>query len=132
MPEPSRIPLVWAPLLRPLAALVGSRASRCWVEVGPDRLTASFGALAYAEVPRSAIRSAALRPWPRWYGFGVRWYGWGAVGFVGQSQGVVELILDPPVKVRAVLPREVRRLALSPEDPDRLLALLGEPAGPGL
>jgi hypothetical protein len=131
MPESSRLPLVWAPLLRPLAALVGSRAGRCWVEVGPDRLTASFGALAYAEVPRSAIRFAVLRSWPWWYGFGVRWYGWAAVGFVGRGTGVVELTLDPPIQVRAVVPRRVRRLALSPGDPDRLLALLGGATGPG-
>ncbi len=130
MPESTRIPLVWAPLLRPIGALVGGLPSRSWVEVGPDRLIASFGPLAYAEVPRSAIREAAIRPWRWWYGYGIRWYGWGAAGFVGRSQGVVELTLDPPVEVRAVLRRTVRRLALSPEDPRRLLALLGV-AAPG-
>ena len=130
MIETVRIPLVWAPLLRPLGALVGGLSSRSWVEVGPDRLTASFGPLAYAEVPRPSIRAAVLRPWPWWYGYGIRWYGWGAAGFVGRGRGVVELTLEPPVEVRAVLRRKVRRLALSPEDPERLLSLLGVPADP--
>lgn len=127
MPESSRIPLVWAPWWRLVAALIGSTPSRCWVEVGPEKMTASFGPLAWAEVPRAAIRSAAARRWPWWAGYGIRWYGWGTAGFVGRSKGVIEITLDPPVEVRAVLRRTVCRLALSPEDPDRLLALLGVP-----
>jgi hypothetical protein len=127
MTESTRVPLVWAPVWRPVGALIGSVASRCWVEVGPDKVTASFGPLAWAEVPRASIRLAAVRRWPWWYGYGIRWYGWGAVGFVGRGKGVVELTLEPSVEVRAVLRRTVRRLSLSPDDPGRLLALLGVP-----
>jgi len=127
MSEAIRLPLVWAPLLRPLAALVGSGAGRCWVEVGPDRVTAAFGRWAFAEIPRSAVRSATRIPWPWWYGRGIRWYGRGAVGFVGRGWGVVELTLEPPVEMRAVVRRRVGRLALSPEDPARLFSLLGIP-----
>jgi hypothetical protein len=126
-PLPARIPLVWTPWLRPLSLVIGGLASRSWVEVGADMVIASFGPLAWAEVPRAAIRRAAPVRWGWWRGYGVRWYGRDAVGFVGRGTGVVELTLDPPVQVRAVLPRRVRRLALSPAEPSRLLALLGGP-----
>ena len=130
MLETVRIPLVWAPLLRPLGLLIGGSGSRCWVEVGPDEVAASFGPLAAARFPRAVVRAARVIPWSWWRGYGVRWYGWDAAGFVGRGRGVVELTLEPPVEVRAVLRRKVRRLALSPEDPERLLALLGVPADP--
>ncbi len=77
--------------------------------------------------PRGAIRGARAIPWSWWRGYGIRWYGWDAAAFVGRGRGVVELTLDPAVEIKAVLRRTVRRLALSPEDPDRLLALLGVP-----
>ena len=93
--------------------------------MGPAKLTASFGSLGRAEVPLASIRWAVALRWRWWWGYGIRWYDREAVGFVGRGKGVVELTLDPPVEVRAVLPRRVRRLALSPDDPDRLLALLG-------
>jgi len=73
------------------------------------------------------VRSARVIPWSFWRGYGIRWYGWGSVGFVGRREGVVELTLDPPVEIKAVLRQKVRRLALSPSDPDRLLTLLGVP-----
>ena len=130
-PSAHRLPLVWAPWLRPLGWVIGGAADRNWVEVGPNLLTASFGSLALAEVPLACIRSARRVRWPWWRGYGVRWYDREAVGFVGRGKGVVELTLEPPVQMRAVLQRRARRLALSPGDPDRLLALLGEPAGAG-
>lgn len=123
----TRLPLVWSPWLRPVGLLIGGMPSRNWVEVDDDGLRASFGALAWAEVPRPAWRSAKVIPWSRWRGLGVRWYGREAVGFVGRTKGVVEIVLAYPVEVRAVLPRKVTRLALSPDDPGRLLALLGLP-----
>jgi len=127
----TRLPLVWSPWLRPLGFLIGGFASRSWVEVGPKQVTASFGSLARAEVPRSSIRSVKPLRWRWWWGYGVRWYGREAAGFVGRGKGVVQITVEPPVEVRAVLPRRVRRLALSPRDPERLLALLNDsgPAG---
>ena len=98
------------------------------MEVGPDEVAASFGPLAAARFPRAVVRSARVIPWPWWRGYGVRWYGWEAVGFVGRGRGVVELTLEPAVEVKAVLRRPLRRLALSPSDPERLLALLGFPS----
>lgn len=127
-----RLPLVWAWWVRPLGWLIAGPASRCWVEVGPERLTASFGSVGRAEVPRDSIIRAGRVDWPRSRGYGIRRYERDGAGFVGRRDRVVEMILDPPVEVKAVLPRRVRRLALSPEDPDRLLALLGVPALPEL
>jgi hypothetical protein len=127
MDETIRLRLVWAPAWAPFGLLIGGSASRCWVEVGPDTVTAVFGPLAEARLPRRAISSARAIPWSWWRGYGIRWYGWDAAAFVGRGRGVVELTLDPAVEIKAVLRRTVRRLALSPEDPDRLLALLGVP-----
>jgi len=129
-PGPTRLPLVWATWLRPLGWLIAGAADQNWVEVGQGSLTASFGSLGQAEVPLACIRSALPLRWPWWRGYGVRWYDREAVGFVGRGRGVVELTLDSPIQVRAVLQRRARRLALSPRDPDRLLALLGGPADP--
>jgi len=131
MTETVRLPLVWAPAWAPLGLLIGGSASRCWVEVGPHEISAAFGPLAAARFPRAVVRSARLIDWPWWRGYGIRWYGWEAAGFVGRGRGVVELAFDSPVEIKAVLTRRVRRLALSPSDPERLLTLLGWPADPG-
>jgi hypothetical protein len=133
MPDASgtaRIPLVWARWLRPLGFIVGGSAARSWVEVGPNKVTASFGSLAWAEVPRASIRAVEPLRWPWWWGYGVRWYDREGVGFVGRGKGVIQISVEPPVRVKAVLMRRVRRLALSPRDPEQLLALLGESAEP--
>lgn len=122
---PVRLPLVWARWLRPLGWLIAGRPSQCWVEVGPEKLTASFGSLGWAEVPRVCIVRAERGTWPRSRGYGIRRYQEDGAGFVGRRDCVVELTLDPPVEVKAVMPRRVRRLALSPGDPEQLLALLG-------
>lgn len=129
-PGATRLSIAWSRWLRPLGWLIAGSASRSWVEVGPDKVTASFGSLGWAEVPRDCILRAARRAWPRSRGYGIRSYEGDGAAFVGHRTRVVELTLDPPVEVKAVLPRRVRRLALSPEDPDRFLALLSEPADP--
>ena len=125
MSETVRLPLQWSPAWAPFGWLIGGSAARCWVEVTDTEVVASFGPLAEARIPRGAVRFARAIPWPWWRGFGVRWYEWEAVGFVGRGKGVVELTLEPAQVVKAVLSRRVRRLALSPSDPGRLLALLG-------
>ena len=51
MEETVRMRLVWAPAGAPLGLLIGGSASRCWVEVGPDAVTAAFGPLAEARAP---------------------------------------------------------------------------------
>ncbi len=127
---PERLPLVWAGWLRPLGWLIVGPSARCWVEVGPEKLIVSFGSLGWAEVPRDRIIRAGRTAWPRSRGYGIRRYGEDGAGFVGRRDRVVELTLDPPVEVRTVIPRRARRLALSPDDPERLLALLGVPALP--
>ena len=126
-----RLPLQWAKAWAPVGLLIGGSPSRCWVEVGPEEVAAAFGPLGSARFRRVVVRSARVIPWPWWRGFGVRWYGRDAVAFVGRGRGVVELVLDPPQMVNAVLQRRAGRLALSPSDPERLLALLGLPEEPG-
>lgn len=130
MYETVRLPLAWAPVWAPFGLLIGGSPSRCWVEVGPSEVSAAFGPLAAARFPRAVVRAARVIPWPWWRGYGIHWYGWDAAAFVGRGKGVVELTLEPAVEIRAVLRRTVRRLALSPSEPERLLALLGVPAEP--
>jgi hypothetical protein len=120
-----RLPLRWARVWAPLGWLIVGTPSRCWVEVSESEVAASFGPLGSARFSRSRVVTAQPVRWPWWRGFGVRWYGGGAVGFVGGGRGGVELALDPPVELLAVVNRRARRLALSPSDPERLLALLG-------
>jgi hypothetical protein len=119
-----RLPLVWAPLVRPIGVLIGATAARSWVEVGPEMVRISFGPLGKAEVPRSGILAVRRRHWPWWYGLGVRYYGRGAVGFVGRTRDVVEIELARPQRATAVVGRRVSRIAVSPRDAEQLMGLL--------
>jgi hypothetical protein len=127
----TRLSLVWAPLVRPIGLLIGTTASRSWVEVGQEAVRISFGPLGKAEVPRSTIVAVRRRRWPWWYGLGIRWYGRDAVGFVGRTREVVEIELARPQQVTAVVGRRVSRIAVSPESADKLMSLLQPGAGRG-
>ena len=127
----TRLPLVWAPLVRPIGLLIGATRGRSWVEVGPEVVRMSFRPLGRAEVPRSAIVGVRRRHWPWWYGLGIRYYGRGAIGFVGRTRDVVEIELAHPQRVTAVVGRRVSRIAVSPQDAEHLIGLLQPGAGRG-
>ena len=127
----ARLPLVWAPLVRPIGLVIGATAARSWVEVGPEVVRISFGPLGRAEVPRSAIVTVRRRRWPWWYGLGIRYYGWDAVGYVGRTCQVVEIELAHPQRVTAVVGRRVSRIAVSPQDAEHLIGLLESGQGRG-
>jgi hypothetical protein len=127
----TRLPLVWAPLMRPIGLLIGATRERSWVEVGPEVVRMSFGPLGRAAVPRSAIVAVRRRRWPWWYGLGIRYYGRGAIGFVGRTREVVEIELARSQRVTAVVGRTVSRIAVSPQDAEKLMSLLYPEAGRG-
>jgi hypothetical protein len=105
--------------------IFGVSPKSSWVEVDDDLVRVKMGVLARADIPRSHIKDARPMEWSWWAGLGVRWYGPRRWGLIGSTQGVVELMLDPPTRMRMVLPVRAKRLAISVEDPDRLLDLLG-------
>jgi len=112
-----------------LGRLFGTSAKGSWIEVDDDAVQVRMGVMARGRIPRANIRRAEPMDWAWWAGFGVRWYGPRHWGLIGSTEGVVELAIEPPTRVRMVLPVRVRRLAVSVDDPDELLRLL-DPASP--
>lgn len=111
-------------MMATLGRLFGTSPKGSWIEVDDDALQVRMGIMARGTIPRANIRRAEPMEWAWWAGFGVRWYGPRHWGLIGSNQGVVELEIDPPTRVRMVLPVRVRRLALSLDDPEELLRLL--------
>jgi hypothetical protein len=108
-----------------IGALFGTSARSSWVEVDDGELRARMGIMARAVVPRAHIREARPMEWARWAGYGVRWYGPRRWGLIASTEGVIELVLDPPTRMRMILPIRAKRLSFSMDDPDELLRLLG-------
>jgi hypothetical protein len=120
-----RLPLRFTATMATIGAVFGTSPRSSWVEVDDGDLRARMGIMAAATVPRSHIVDARPMEWARWAGFGVRWYGPRRWGLIASTAGVIELVLDPPTRMRMILPVRAKRLALSMDDPDHLLRLLG-------
>jgi hypothetical protein len=112
----------WA---RPLLVIGGATRENAWVELDEDSLAMHFGFLFGHTVPRSEIVSAHKRDWPLWMGIGWRNYFTNLFGLIGSTEGVVEIRIVNPIRIWGVL--QCRRIAVSLEQPDQVLAALGAP-----
>lgn len=121
----TRLQLNYSRATAVLGSLFGMSPTSSFVEVDDHQLTAKMGFLARGTVPRAHIKDAHPMEWSRWAGLGVRWYGPRRWGLIGSTEGVIELVIEPPTRMRMIVPVRVRRLALSVEEPDRLLEVLG-------
>jgi hypothetical protein len=121
----TRLQLRYSGAVAVLGGILGLSPQSSFVEVDEYELRVKMGFLARGSVPRSHIKDAQPMEWSSWAGRGVRWYGPRRWGLIGSTQGVVELVLEPPTRMRMILPVRAKRLALSLEEPDRLLELLG-------
>lgn len=127
---PVRLPLRFTPSMATIGRISGMSPKGSWVELDDDELRFRMGIMARGTVPRSHIRRARPMEWTWWAGFGVRWYWPRHWGLIGSPQGVVELEVEPPTRVRMVVPVRIRRLALSVDDPEGFLRLLDVPLLP--
>ena len=111
-------------VFRPLFAILGMGARKCWIEVDGDRLRVRMSWAFRMDAPVGAVASAeqADEPIPLWLGIGV--HGW-------RRQWAVNTALKPHAVVRFSSPQRawalpfpirVKTLHLSPADPAALVA----------
>jgi hypothetical protein len=106
---------------KPLFLLFGGSPSRAYVDVDADEVTFRFGFFE-ARVPRAEIASAARSRWPAIGGLGWRIGLRGEVGLIGSLDGVVEVRLSKPRRMRVMtVPVNARRVFVSLEHPEAFL-----------
>lgn len=113
--------------LGPLFAILGLSKLSSQVVVDDDQVSVRMSYAFSATIPRAAITGAQVEPRRVWWAIGV--HGWRGEWLVnGSSDGIVWLDLAPPVRGRVLgVPVRLRRLGVSVDAPDALVALLGSP-----
>ena len=118
---PIRRDAVW----RPLLAVFGGISGNAFVEVDDERVRFRFGWLFDETAPRREIVAARRVRWSVLRGIGWRIGPLDSAGLIGSRTGVVEVEFRAPRRVRlAAVPWRVRRIAVSVQDPDALVAAL--------
>lgn len=113
-------------IFRPLLTALGGTGEASYVDVGPTTVRFRFGLLFDEEVPRVALARVRRGRWPWYGGIGWRLGAGGAVGLIGSLDGVVEIELREPRRVRLLgIPWRCRRIFVSLEDPAGFLRELG-------
>ena len=111
----------WA---RPLLVLFTATESRSTVEITATGVHARFGWYRI-EIPYDAIRSLQGANWPWYAGIGWRTNFRSVIGLIGAYDGVVEIVVDPPVRTRLLgIPFRVQRFYVSLDEPDRFVQAL--------
>ncbi|MFH0902198.1 MAG: hypothetical protein V2A73_16320 [Pseudomonadota bacterium] len=117
---------IWKPLL----VLFGASRERSWVSVTASTTTIRFG-LFELTLAHDELESAKPVSWPLLGGLGWRTDFCGSVVLVGSRQGVVEIRLRNPRRIKLLgLPVTARRIFVSLEDDQAFLADLRLPAPP--
>lgn len=121
----ARFPVRFTGLNRGMAA-VGLTPGGSWVEMDGERLRVRMGWAFHLDTPVEHVRAAAPYEGRVW-SWGV--HGWRGRWLVnGSSSGIVRVELNPPAQARTMGFRiSVSELLVSVEDPDGLIAALGQP-----
>ena len=110
--------------VRPLLVLFTATESRSTVEIAATGLHARFGWYRI-EIAYDAITSVQRASWPWYAGIGWRTNFRTVLGLIGSYDGVVEIVVDPPVRTRLLaIPVQVQRFYVSLEEPDRFIQAL--------
>jgi hypothetical protein len=112
-------------LLEPVLATFGVNRENSFVEIDAESLHVKMGRWFDERVPLSAIAALAPADWPWWGGLGVKLAHHG-VAVVGSTEGVVNLRLDPKVKMRVLVSVEAEQLWISLDDRDAFTLALSE------
>jgi hypothetical protein len=108
----------------PLLLLFGATASRSYVQIDPDTLTARFGWYRLV-IPRSRIESANEDRWPWYGGLGWRTNFRSVLGLIGAYSPVVKINLTEPARSRLLgIPIRITDIYVSVESPSTLRAAL--------
>ena len=116
-------------LSRLLLTVLASGPGRSLISLDDTELSVVMGITFRGRAPRAAVTSARKLPGTV---FGRGAHGWRGSWLVnGAGDNLVEARFDPPMKARVLaVPVDVRRLTVSVEDPDALVAALS-PDSPG-
>ncbi len=120
-----RFPMRLDPLWRPGLLIGGATPGKSYVELDDETLHMRFGWFFRQSIPRNEIESADQTSWSMLHAIG-----WGVFrpkryGFIGSTNGVVELHLSKPIRIWGYI---CPSIAVSLEDPERFLAALAVPA----
>jgi hypothetical protein len=112
-------------ILEPIMHTFGVKAETSYVEISGGSLEVRMGIWFHETFPLDQIGKIAPSDWPWWGGLGVKLHHHG-VGVVGSTEGVVNVQLKGPQKVRAVLEVEATQLWISVENHEAFLNALSE------
>ena len=113
---------VWSvPLL-----IIGATAAQSWAEVGDQEIEVKFG-VGHERIRLADVASVEPHEWSMFYGIGHR-MGYGGIGYVGSTEGVVEIKLKRPLPFNLLLGihKEFPSFFVSLEDPTAFMAAVRE------
>lgn len=121
MRHPMRLDSVW----RPVLWLFGGSPGQSYVEVTGDAVRFRYGWGFDQQLPLAEIASTGRTTWSMLGGIGWRIGSGGTIGLIGTTNGVVEVRLKSPHRMRVVgIPLRCRRICVSLAEPDRFIAEL--------
>jgi hypothetical protein len=115
-------------LLEPILHASGVNADSTYVELGNGELEVAMGRWFHERIPLADISAVAPSEWPWYGGLGVKLHHHG-IGVVGSTEGIVNVKLKAPRKMRAVAMFDSEQLWISLEDPDGFMKALSKAAG---
>ena len=107
-------------LLEPVLHAFGVTGESSFVDLTPDTLEVQMGSWFHERIPLTEVTHFSRSEWPWWGGLGVKIHHHG-LGLVGSTEGIVNVQLRGPRRVRAVLEVECRQLWLSLVDAEGFL-----------
>ncbi len=112
---------------RPLLTVLGMGPRFSSVDLRPDILSVRMGWWFKADIPRSSIAGVGPKRGMGLVG-GIGVHGWGGRWLVnGSVKGIVTIDIEPRARGRVMgVPVKLRTLAVSVEEPEELIAALGD------
>ncbi|RYE82421.1 MAG: hypothetical protein EOO75_20725 [Myxococcales bacterium] len=115
-------------LLEPVLYSFGVRGETSHATIADGELEVQMGTWLHERIPLTEITRLSPATWPWWGGMGIKLAQHG-VGLIGAFEGIVNVQLQAPRKVRVVLDADCSQVWLSLDDPDGFLRELSQATG---
>ena len=115
-------------LLEPVLYSFGVRGETSHATIADGLLEVQMGTWMHERIPLTEISGLGPATWPWWGGMGIKLAHRG-VGLIGAFEGIVNVKLQGPRKVRVVLDVDCSQVWLSLDDPDGFLRELSHETG---